>query len=152
MVQAPPRSRETIRTRANWIVEDSDTHTVSEPRSYWVLPLTDRTTGRGLETCQVPVDIGKRLENANRYFRRKAAAVFNDETAMHLLDSMYSQVVIGTEKFDFCRNGRALAKLTAANFCEIGANSVYITEPGQNFVDNIKEQGGSMSSREPNVR
>ena len=65
---------------------------------------------------------------------------------------MYSHVVIGTEQFDFCRNGRALAKLTAANFCEIGANSVYITEPGQNFVDNIKEQGGSMDSREPNVR
>ena len=52
---------------------------------------------------------------------------------------MYSNVVVETDDFDFCQHGRALAKLTAANFCEVGANSIYITEPGQRFIDNINE-------------
>ena len=52
---------------------------------------------------------------------------------------MYSNVVVETDEFDFCQHGRALAKLTAASFCEVGANSIYITEPGQRFIDNINE-------------
>ena len=82
-------------------------------------------------------DLQVRLDRANRHFRRKAAAVLNDETALRLLAAMYSKVVVETENFDFCQHGQALAKLTAANFCEISANSIYITKPGLRLIDNI---------------
>ena len=95
--------------------------------------------GRYLDPETDQSNLRKRLNNADRHFRRKAAAVFNDPTAVSLLKSLRSRVLIETEEFDFCGKGRALAKLTAANFCEIGANSVYITEPGQRFVDKISE-------------
>ena len=84
-------------------------------------------------------DLHRRLDNFNRHFRRKAAAVLNDEAALRLLAAMYSNVVVETDEFDFCQHGRALAKLAAANFCEIGANSIYITESGQRFIDNINK-------------
>ena len=76
-----------------------------------------------------------RLSEVNQHFRRKAAAVFNDEAALGLLASMHSERIIETSDFDFCHDGRALAKLTAAHFCEVGANSVYITHRGQRYVD-----------------
>ena len=84
-------------------------------------------------------DLRRRLDRANRHFRRKAAAVLNDEAALRLLATMYTRVVVETDDFDFCEHGRALAKLTAANFCEISANSIYITKPGQRFIDNINK-------------
>ena len=31
-----------------------------------------------------------------------------------------------------------MAKLTAANFCEVGANVIYITESGQRFIASIQ--------------
>ena len=82
-------------------------------------------------------DLRRRLNNANRHFRRKAAAVFNDDAALTLLATLYESVVVETEDFDFCEHGQALAKLTAANFAEVGANGIFITEPGQRFIDNI---------------
>lgn len=89
---------------------------------------------------QSQVDLKRRLDNANRYFRRKAAAVFNDRAAMDLLETLYKYVVVATEEFNFCEDGRALAKLAAANFAEIGANGIFITESGQRFIDNINAQ------------
>lgn len=79
----------------------------------------------------------RRLNDANRHFRRKAAAVFNDDAALTLLATLYESVVVETEDFDFCEHGRSLAKLAAANFCEIGSNGIFITESGQRFIDNI---------------
>lgn len=86
------------------------------------------------------IDLERRLGNVNRHFRRKAAAVFNDNDALTLLATLYESVVVETEEFDFCQHGRALAKLTAANFAEVGANGIFITESGQRFIDNINAQ------------
>ena len=79
-----------------------------------------------------------RLDDLKQHLRRKAAAVVNDDAALSLLASMYSKRVVETAAFDFCQDGRALAKLTAAHFCEIGANTVYITYRGQRFMDVLK--------------
>ena len=84
-------------------------------------------------------DLKLRLDNANRYFRRMAAAVFNDEEAMELLRSMYKDVLVKNEGFDFRQRWRALARLTAANFCELGADDIYITEAGQRFIDSLSK-------------
>ena len=79
----------------------------------------------------------QRLDNANNHFRKKAAEVFGDDDAVHLLARLYQAVAVNIADFDACKDGIVLAKLTAANFCEIGAKSIYITEAGQNFIDAI---------------
>lgn len=79
----------------------------------------------------------QRLNNANNHFRKKAAAVFGDDDAVRLLARLYQAAVVDIVDFDACEDGIALAKLTAANFCEIGAKSIYITEAGQNFIDAV---------------
>ena len=78
-----------------------------------------------------------RLDRANRHFRRKVGAVFNDDDAVRLLAQMYSEMVVETSDFNFCEHGRSLAKLTAANFCEVGANGIYITGRGQRFIESL---------------
>ena len=82
-----------------------------------------------------------RLENANSYFRRKASAVFNDQAALTLLESLYEDVVVDISDFDACENGVSLAKLTAANFCEVGANVIHITDAGQRFIGSLRDHG-----------
>ena len=79
-------------------------------------------------------DTGKRLDRANRHFRLKASAVFNDPDALDLLTRMNSQILVETSDFDFCNDGRSLAKLTAANFCDVGANGIFITDRGRRFI------------------
>ena len=79
-------------------------------------------------------DARTRLDRVNRHFRRKAGAVFNDVDALGLLTRMNSKVVVETSDFDFCNDGRSLAKLTAANFCDVGANGVYINDRGRRFI------------------
>ena len=76
-----------------------------------------------------------RLDDVTRHFRRKAASVLNDDAALRLLAEMYSKKVVETSEFDFCRDGRSLAKLTAAHFCEVGANGIYITERGYRYFN-----------------
>ena len=100
--------------------------------------------GDGTESAE---RLRQRLANANDYFRRKASEVLNDEPALSLLAAMYQGVVVEIVEFDFCNNGMALAKLTAANFAEIGANIIYITEAGQRFIDSIEDsQPGTKTS------
>ena len=82
----------------------------------------------------------QRLDNANSHFRKKAAEVFGDGDAVRLLARLYQAVVIDIADFDACKDGVSLAKLTAANFCEIGAKSIYITEAGQNFIDAVNSE------------
>ena len=79
-------------------------------------------------------DLRSRLDEVNRHFRRKAASVLNDDAALRLLAVLYSKKVVRTSDFDFCKDGRSLAKLTAAHFCEVGANGVYITDRGQRLI------------------
>ena len=81
-----------------------------------------------------------RLDNANRHFKWKAAEVFGDEDAIRLLARLYQSINIELEEFDTCQHGMALAKLTAANFCEIGAEVIYITEAGQRFVEALNRE------------
>ena len=80
-------------------------------------------------------ELRQRLNNANTYFRRKATDVLVDEDAVRLLIDLYERSTIRMTDFDTCKNGFALARLTAANFCEVGANLIYITEGGQNFIE-----------------
>ena len=79
-------------------------------------------------------DTGRRLDRANRHFRLKAGAVFNDPDALDLLTRMNSQILVETSDFDFCNDGRSLAKLTAANFCDVGTNGIFITDRGRRFI------------------
>ena len=88
-----------------------------------------------------PENIRRRLDNANNHFRRKAAEVFNDEAALRLLARMYQDVVVQIADFDSGKNGLPLAKLTAAHFCEIGENVIYITDAGQKFIESIEAYG-----------
>ena len=81
-----------------------------------------------------------RLDNANNHFRRKAADVLGDEDAVLLLANLYEQSSINLTDFDTCQHGITLARLTAANFCEIGANVIYITEAGQNFIESLDQR------------
>ena len=83
--------------------------------------------------------VSQRLAEANGYFRRKASEVVNDESAIRLLAAMYQDVVLDISTFDTCREGLSLAKLAAANFCEIGDKVIYITEAGQRFIRSIKD-------------
>ncbi len=80
----------------------------------------------------------QRLANANDYFRRKASAVVSDEAALRLLAGMYQDTVVEISDFDSCEDGIPMAKLTAANFCEIGENVIYITEAGQRAIEAIE--------------
>lgn len=102
------------------------------------LDITSLPSGRG-EATEDAESLRQRLSNANDYFQRKASEVFNDEDALKLLAAMYKDVVIEASEFDGCKNGVSMAKLTAANFCEIGANVIYITEAGQRFIEAIRD-------------
>jgi hypothetical protein len=109
----------------------------------WHKPVIGRThhVSRRGPAVNASESIRQRLANANDYFHRKATEVFNDESALELLVKMYQDVVWDITDFDACQNGIALAKLTAANFAEVGANVIYITEAGQRFIDSVREQG-----------
>ena len=78
-----------------------------------------------------------KMANATSYFRRKAGAVLVDQVALQMMADIYEARVVEKAKFD--QQGMALAKLTAANFCEIGANAIYITPAGRQFVDRIQD-------------
>ena len=53
---------------------------------------------------------------------------------------LYQSFNIDLEEFDACEYGVALAKLTAANFCEVGAKVIYITEAGQGFIEALNKE------------
>ena len=82
-------------------------------------------------------ELRQRLENANNHFRWKAAEVLGDEDAVRLLIKLYQRSTIRIAEFDLCQDGISLARLTAANFCEIGANLIYVTEAGQRFIESL---------------
>ena len=108
------------------------------------------TMGRGTaraskEPAKLPNDksatqLQQRLDNANRHFKRKAAEVFSDADAIRLLAKLYKSINLDIDDFDSCQQGIALSKLTAANFCEIGAKVIYITEAGQKFIEALNSE------------
>lgn len=86
-----------------------------------------------------PMALSQRLDNANTYFRRKAAEVLDDESALTFLHGLYQDVVIDLDNCGVSADGVALAKLTAANFCEVGANVISITISGRRFLESVKK-------------
>lgn len=153
MAQPPfSRTRRASHDPEAWIAVGHESHDWSEancvagrsdsvPRSQFVNEL--RGIGsRGVYfevlTLDDSGDLRERLENANAHFRRKAAQVLDDEAALELLGSLYQDVVVDIPDAEISKAGICLAKLTAANFCEVGANVIYITHAGRRFVESIK--------------
>ena len=99
-----------------------------------------------LDAANSTENLRERLANANDHFQRKATEVFNDEAALKLLAAMYRNVVVDISEFDARENGISLAKLTAANFCEVGAKVIYITEAGQRFINSIEDEWASLNT------
>ena len=97
---------------------------------------------RSTESSRSSENLRVRLANANDYFRRKASEVYNDQEALDLLKTIHQDVVVDISNFDACSHGIPLSKLTAANFCEIGAKVIFITDAGRNFISSLKEHGG----------
>ena len=85
-------------------------------------------------------ELRQRLDNANNYFRRMAADVFGDEESIKLLVDLYQKTAIKLSEFDASRRGIALSRLTAAHFCEVGYNLIYITEAGQRFIEWLNQK------------
>lgn len=81
----------------------------------------------------------QRLDRVNAYFNRKAAEVCADEAALRLLAVLYQDGIIELAGFDAGKFGVPLARLTAANFCEVGVNVICISEPGQQFIEAIQK-------------
>ena len=63
-------------------------------------------------------NLRQRLDRANAYFRRKAAEVLTDDTAVRLLAVLYQRGLIELEHFNSGQHGIPLAKIIAAGFCE----------------------------------
>lgn len=98
-----------------------------------------RAKSRRAETSISRQDVRQRLDNVNLHFARKADEVFIDAPSLELLASLYASIVVPISEVDVGEQGTALARLAAANFCEVGANVIYVTEAGQRFVESIME-------------
>ena len=79
-----------------------------------------------------------KLEKVSSHFRHKAGAVLSDDSALRLLADLYEGGAIEKEDLGLCQQCGPLAKLTAANFCEVGVNIIYITPAGRRFIDKIE--------------
>ena len=98
------------------------------------------TAYKPTESAESDESLRLRLDDANRHFRRKAAAALGDEDAVRLLAELYESFTLSIDEFDTCERGIALAKLTGANFCQIGAKVIYITKAGQNFIEVLHKE------------
>ena len=92
------------------------------------------------DTTDETEELRQRLNMANNHFRWKAAEVLGDEDAVRLLIELYQRSTIKIAEFDTGQRGLALARLTAANFCEVGAKIIYITEAGQGFIESLGQR------------
>ena len=82
-------------------------------------------------------DLQRRLEIANAYFRRKATEVLTDDTALGMMAVLYQDGLIDIAKLNEGQLAIALAKITAAGFCEIGVHAICITQSGERFVGSL---------------
>ena len=97
-------------------------------------------------------DLQRRLDNANAHFRRKAAEVLTDDSAVRLMAVLYQDGLVELADFNNRQLGIPLAKIAAAGFCEIGANAICITQSGQNSVGSLipfVPATGATSDRKP---
>ena len=84
-------------------------------------------------------ELRQKVSRTSNYFRRKASAVLADAYALELLADLYEAGVMDKPDLDLCERCDALAKLAAANLCELGENIVYITPAGRQFIDRIQD-------------
>ncbi|OHA09708.1 MAG: hypothetical protein A3A44_01340 [Candidatus Sungbacteria bacterium RIFCSPLOWO2_01_FULL_60_25] len=85
------------------------------------------------------------LEDAHHYFRMKAAQVLESEAAVGLLAELRTQRCCSgdaLDRFGDRERALALAMLTAAGFCDVVADAVSITVPGEVFLSWIESGGG----------
>ena len=109
--------------------------------TYWGnTKLNWRPTTHRSESMKSTESLRQRLANVNNHFRRMAAVVLGDEDAVRLLAELYQSFNLDIEDLDTCQQGIALAKLTAANFCEVGVKVIYITEAGQSFIEALHKE------------
>ena len=95
-------------------------------------------------------ELRDRLANTDRHFRRKAVAVFRDKEAIRLLATLHQQSSVSTQEFVVGADGIPLAKLAAANFCNIGSSSIDITIDGRRFIERVAERVSHRPSEETN--
>lgn len=86
---------------------------------------------------KVTHNLQTRLENANSFFHRKAAEVLTDELAVEFLAELFEKKSINIEEVDLTRYAIAVSRVAAANFCEVGAGIIWITDAGWRFIDAI---------------
>ena len=79
----------------------------------------------------------RRLDNANAYFRRKAAEVLTDDSAVRLMAVLYQDGLVELAGFSSGELGIPLAKIAAAGFCEISVTAIYVTQSGERFVGSL---------------
>ena len=84
-------------------------------------------------------DLRRRLHAANEYFVQKTTEVMIDEHAVTLLADLYEKITVDIDDFDSCHNAVALARLSAANFVEVGARIIHITVFGRKFIESLLE-------------
>ena len=118
--------------------QESSSHREDAGRYFADSLLSWATLTRRRNTTGQAESLRQRLANADDYFRRKASEVLDDDLALRLLAVLYEATIVHTTEVDTCQHGIALAKLTAANFCEIGVDVIYITKSGQQFIDAIE--------------
>ena len=151
MEQEQPTANATMHNQQSWVVItrpiqgwDVEDCIVSESPAHPPL-LGDERMGfrrntsrvQEVETMDTIETLSRRVHNANAYFRRRAAEVLDDEQAMKYLENLYRQVVVDIPSSDMSPEDLALAKIAAANFCEIGVNAISITLSGRRFVESI---------------
>lgn len=129
------------------LFEDVDPEMPIEARMFWESELqkSDYSKRRWVQersrsnASSEDRNLRQRLNMANSHFRRKASEVLVDKESMYLLADLYQEVSLDLDEIDVGRVGLPLAKLTAAHFCEVGVNVIYITESGQRFIDSLQD-------------
>lgn len=88
---------------------------------------------------QNPVEeINLKLERVTDHFRRRTGAVLSNDPALRLLADLYEVGAMEKSDLGLCQRCGPLAKLTAANLCEVGVNIIYITPAGRQLINSIE--------------
>ena len=85
------------------------------------------------------LNINERLKRVNKYFKLKAADVLSDDLSVRLLAKLYEAESIGFPELGIDDASKALAKLTAAGFCELGELKLQITDSGRQFIEGVEK-------------
>ena len=104
------------------------------PQSRPTVPAAPKPVPQSADSA---ADLQRRLDNANAYFRRKAAEVLTDDSAVRLMAVLYQDGLVELADFNSGELGIPLAKIAAAGFCEIGVTAIYVTQSGERFVGSL---------------